>query len=437
MQEENNLVFDRHILICVGNGNNLLLEQRFLDELEYVKKNFCGVLLNSIDEIKKRRNLSSNADIYICGDIESSIDRLKNLSTTLGNQIKIVDEISNSFERGKLISDTIQVITLGQVPINIFNVGVYFRNVFDSDLFQAISNEHQFQRLTDSNKPQHAYRTGIYISKVEPLSEDPETLTFHLLRCSSNLSGPTDNIRASDEVVIDKVNALGERFFQSKTQFNHVLAQVYSNTVSFTDEGVAKEKKAKIKAHSDKTKDMPGNALMAFCSFYQNFDGSDFVDLKERQSKRYPSDLFNYTYGNHNETVLTKLRFALKDDVEDRSWVDKFDLVLYPNSVFIMSLKSNRLYTHGIVPSGCPVDKLPTRMGYVIRCSDRKAVFKDQKTWILSHDRKRLEALSMTIPKQIQRLKELYYEENTTSRRISYEHFNFSLNEGDYQRPFV
>ena len=53
----------------------------------------------------------------------------------------------------------------GQVPINIYNIGVYLRNYFDSnDYFDSLSKEHEFQVLTESNKQTNAFRKGIYLT---------------------------------------------------------------------------------------------------------------------------------------------------------------------------------------------------------------------------------------------------------------------------------
>lgn len=63
-----------------------------------------------------------------------------------------------------------------------------------------------------------------------------------------------------------------------------------------------------------------------------------------------------------------------------------FDITLYPNSVFVMSLDMNRLYTHEIIPSILPIDRIPTRMGYVIRCSKTNAIFKNEQTYIINEN---------------------------------------------------
>jgi hypothetical protein len=51
-----------------------------------------------------------------------------------------------------------------------------------------------------------------------------------------------------------------------------------------------------------------------------------------------------------------------------------------------MSLEMNRLYTHEISPSHLPMDLIPLRLGYVIRCSKTKAIYKDNKTYIFNND---------------------------------------------------
>jgi hypothetical protein len=64
--------------------------------------------------------------------------------------------------------------------------------------------EHQFQHLTESNKPGTAFRKGIYITNVTTTEND--TLEFNLLRCSSNLDGSTDNFRDTDNHIIKEIN---------------------------------------------------------------------------------------------------------------------------------------------------------------------------------------------------------------------------------------
>ena len=123
---------------------------------------------------------------------------------------------------------------------------------------------------------------------------------------------------------------------------------------------------------------------------------------------------------NGNTSVLTRLRFRLKSDVSniDNKYTPQFDIILYPNSLFLMSLITNRIYTHEIVPSGLPIDKIPTRMGYVIRCSNTLATRKDRRTY-LNKGNKLIE-MEEHDEEGITRLKNLYYRENMTSEKIVY-----------------
>ena len=72
-----------------------------------------------------------------------------------------------------------------------------------------------------------------------------------------------------------------------------------------------------------------------------------------------------------------------------------------------MSLNTNRLYTHESIPSTLPVDNIPTRLGYVIRCSTTKAVFKEGQTFVVNGDKHiKLEEATTENRKE---LKEKYY----------------------------
>ena len=184
-----------------------------------------------------------------------------------------------------------------------------------------ISTEHKFQLLTESNKPSKSFRTGLYLTKVQ--KKDSE-IDFNLLRCSTNFNGPTENFKKIDEEIVDKVNNISRYFFKDSHSLNHVLAQIYENVKN--DNG--KEKKAKIKEHSDKTKDMPTNGLIAFCTFYKDLsqNPSRIVDIS--QKSKDPLKI--------SDSVLTQIRFRLKKCVSDNNLKD-FNVILYPNSVFILT----------------------------------------------------------------------------------------------------
>jgi hypothetical protein len=326
-----------------------------------------------------------------------------------------------------------------KIPISIHNVGIYFREFFDNkQYYESIVNEHELQDLGIHGKDGSSHRKGIYISNVNESKENDDEIDFNLLRCSTNLSGPTDNFRKTDCDIISKVQNVVDLYFHDQPKLNHVLAQTYHNSVNI----IGKEFKAKISRHSDKTKDMPKNAVIAFCTFYKDFnpDGNCFNRSVLPQANRNPNtdDTFDYRY-KHNTTVLTKLRFRLKEEVTDINLTNQFDITLYPNSVFIMSLHMNRLYTHEIIPSTLPVDKVPTRMGYIIRCSNTDAVYskKEKQSYIIKSSGERI-PLTEPTEEGIKKLKDLYYQENMTIKHTDYtDKFFFSMNTGDYLQPML
>lgn len=115
--------------------------------------------------------------------------------------------------------------------------------------------------------------------------------------------------------------------------------------------------------------------------------------------------------------------------VTDPTLVKEFSVTLYPNSVFFIPLSTNRLYTHEIKPSVLPIDKIPVRMGYVIRCSKTVATAKEDGIYI--------DDIKMTpiTEKDTSELRTLYLKENSTDDMIDYGDIYFSMNEGDYLAP--
>lgn len=427
---ETSILSDKHILFCFTEATDL--NALYKIELENIKNNFCGIQLSNVKQFNYINSLSSI--IYLCGAIENNYHLLEFKEN---QTIYVVKELSENFEYN---SGKYMVINIGRVPINIHNVGVYFRNVFDDtkDYFNDISNDHHFQTLTESNKVGNAFRKGLYMSKVE---ETNNVTSFNLLRCSTNLRGPTENFRNTDNEIIDTVNNLSKHFFSDGAMLNHVLAQIYENNIVCNNTKTV-EKKAKIKEHSDKTKDMPRNGLIAFTTFYENtrlpviMNSGNSSNLFNKKSS---SDLFDYCY--NDTSILTRLRFRLKESathefVRPTDKLEKqFDITLYPNSVFLIPLSTNRLYTHEILPSILSINKIPTRMGYVIRCSKTKAVFKDDMTFIEEDDNYiKLEPMTDDDSKKI---KDLYYKENISTDVICYDKIYSSFNDGDYTKPLV
>ncbi|KAL0483423.1 hypothetical protein AKO1_014764 [Acrasis kona] len=410
----------KNLLICFETQ----ISEQDAAEYRYITSNFFGRVEFDFENTEKHAREASL--VFICGDIQEILKH-KAIQTNI-EKIRIIGQLSHNFD-----STSHKSVSNGQIPINIHGVGLYYRKYFDgddSDYFEQIKNAHQFQLLTESTKADVSLRKGIYLSKVDK-DESNDAIHFHLLRCSTNLHGPTDCFRSIDDKVVNAVNEGATPFFNHPAKLNHVLAQIYDN--STTINGVkSKEKKATIKRHSDKTKDMPDNGLIAFTTFYQK----KLIPNSEMNSNKSENHSpFDLLYKN-TTSVLTKLRFVLKGSVQERAGlVEKFDLLLYPNSVFIIPLYTNRIYTHEIVPSSLPVDIIPTRLGYVIRCSNTEAIFKDQKTFLKQEAS--LVELRKPTPQDLEELRCKYREENIYHRVVEYGNVHFSMNDGDYQQPIL
>lgn len=399
---ENKISKDKNALIILNKS------LKINSELQYLIDNFCGSVFYDFN------NDLNNKNIYICGDIS--------LLNEPSYFVNIIKEFSVNYE--KFNSENSKIIGLGEVPIIISNAGVYYRKLFiGENNFDKIKSEHDFQELTESNKESKALRKGIYLSKVtkETTENGNETFHYNLLRCSSNLTGPTDNFRETDIQIINLLNECVQDTFEYQTNLNHALVQIYENKRKNSDS--EKEAKAKIKAHSDKTKDMPKEGLIAFCTFYD--------DSNSGQLKPSETDKFDICY--KQTSALTRLHFKLKKTVEDNSLEKEFSVTLYPNSAFIIPLSTNRLYTHEIRPSVLGVEQIPIRMGYVVRCSNIEAMYTDHQTYIKENG-EYIKLEEMT-PKLQEELRSSYYEENISEKMIEYGKIHFSMNSGDYEKP--
>ncbi|MGE8434734.1 hypothetical protein [Chryseobacterium joostei] len=402
---ENKISKDKNVLVVLQNDNTIN------SELQYLIENFCGLVINNLSDTEIE---FSSKNIYVCGDL--------NFLTEANHFLNIIEEFSVNYENYN--PEKSKIVTLGEVPVIISNAGVYYRKLFVGESnFDQIKSEHDFQELTESNKESKALRKGIYLSKVtkDTAEDGKDAFHYHLLRCSSNLTGPTDNFRSTDTKIINLLNKCVQESFESKTELNHALVQIYENKKKTVDS--EKEVKAKIKAHSDKTKDMPKEGLIAFCTFYD--------DSNTEQLKPSTTDRFDWCY--KQTSALTRLHFKLKKNVEDDSLEKEFSVTLYPNSAFIIPLSTNRLYTHEIKPSVLGVDQIPIRMGYVVRCSNLEAMHTDDQTYIKEND-SYIKLEKMT-PELQEELRNSYYEENISEKMMEYGKIHFSMNSGDYEKP--
>jgi hypothetical protein len=412
---------------------------------------FVGRVFKTVEEFQcQRPNLPRRLCVYISNQLASSFEHDEFTSVFVikdGADLEAVSlqtTLESSPDHEMAQQDTLhelkapdpKVIDVGEVPVSVHGLGILFRRCFGnmgSDVFEAFSTAHQFQSLTLGNNKAMATRSGVYTT---PVRQTDQGIEFSLLRCSSNFTGPTENFRDIDVRVVHKVQELAAPLFKKPIVLNHILAQVYTNTVNVDADGKRSEQKAVIAQHSDKTKDMPiEHTAIAFCTFYENWLAPKFKHLKHalQQSK---SDAFDIVHKG-NVSVLTTLRFRLKQGAENHGnkLPNEFQVVLYPDSCFVIPMSTNRLYTHEIVPSILPVELIPTRMSLVIRGSKRKAVFRDGKTFLIQKQDK-LQELQPPTPTEVARLKKLYAQENATDDIIEYgDDFVFSMNAGDYTKP--
>lgn len=405
-EQEARLLDEGHVLIAPAT-----LEDRGL------VNDFFGSVIDPDTPLPEWPSLARKT-VYLCGDIS----KLSGRHLDAAERVFVVQERSYGYNEDD-IGERWTLVGTGRIPVRVHRAGVYYRRFFDRgvDHFHRISAEHAFQSLTESTKPVKAHRSGIYLTPVEA---DGDDLHFRLLRCSTNLSGPTEGFRATDWLIVDALNREAACLFENQARLNHVLAQIYHNTPAGD---ARKQSKAKISPHADKTKDMPVNGIMAFCTFYDQLD------------KLRPLEKDAFDRGYKNVSGLTKLHFRLKHPDAARpeeGLPAEFSVTLYPSSVFFMPLSTNRLYTHEIRSSTLDAERLPTRMGYVVRCSNREAVHKDGQTYLKNGGD--LVALAPPTPEGMSHLRSLYAEENRSSAFIDYgEELLFSMNEGDYVAPRI
>ncbi|MEU6167003.1 hypothetical protein [Streptomyces tanashiensis] len=400
---------------CIEDASNILVAPSTLQD-HHAIRGFFGSVITPEDLASGAPDLARKT-VYLCGDISGITGRQLDSAA----RVFVIRELSQGYSEGD--GDPWTLVDVGRVPLRVHGAGVYYRRFFalDADHFGRIRAEHAFQSLTESTKPGTARRSGIYLT---PVTQDGDELHFRLLRCSTNLSGPTESFRPTDAGIVEALNHEAATVFRHQAPLNHVLAQIYHNTLATAER---KQSKAKISAHADKTKDMPVNGIMAFCTFYDGLD-----KLKPRAE-----DAFDY--GVKGASALTTLRFRLKEPIEEHDGIalpSQFTLTLHPGSVFFMPLSTNRLYTHEIRPSTLDAASLPTRLGYVVRCSNAEAVHKNGRTFLKVAEE--LVELEPPTPAGMDELRRLYAEENRTSSFIDYgEEFLFSMNTGDYVAPRV
>ena len=165
----------------------LVLYNATHEQLNFLISNFVGTIANNVIPL----NYTNYTYIYLGGDISGIACSIEH---SLEN-IFVIKDLSKNYENYPF-----QTIDIGMVPINVHNVGVLFPRCFGPNNFQKISQEHRFQSLTESTKETNAFRKGIYLTNVKETGLGTE---FNLLRCSTNLDGPTENFTKTDQEIVN------------------------------------------------------------------------------------------------------------------------------------------------------------------------------------------------------------------------------------------
>jgi hypothetical protein len=228
----------------------------FTDDADFFPEhisNFCGKTLNA--RLNDSWTWESNVHYWICGDIDFILSKCQDNTfdkrniTIVKQQSGAISTTESPFPDNKY--DGYQVCTILEIPQIIHDVCVCFQNVFSTlnrdSIFADIVDAHTFHSLTESNKPSNAFRKGVYLTKVEKCADGMfDSYSYHLLRCSSNLGGGSENLQTVDNDIINIANNAVKQCFdniQTDNVLNHVLAQIYYNT---TDEN-GKDKRRKSK----------------------------------------------------------------------------------------------------------------------------------------------------------------------------------------------
>jgi len=126
-EKECTMLTDKHVLVCLDEDLTDL-NPKLIRELEYIKKNFCGLVYSNITDLNNliRTSDVSDRSFYLC--CGSHCCALKTMKT---NQIFIIRELIDS--RTDPQPSGYKLISIGQVPLNVHNQGVFFKNFFDSD----------------------------------------------------------------------------------------------------------------------------------------------------------------------------------------------------------------------------------------------------------------------------------------------------------------
>lgn len=127
---ENTLNLESNLLLCIE------IDSDKLDWSEYttLKKQFCGRVVDvPYDDIAVMDlvETGSKGGMYACGNIGILFE----LGRDVLEKVSVVEELSWNV----IGSDHVRYATLGEVPINVHNVGVYYRDCLGSEYFGELA----------------------------------------------------------------------------------------------------------------------------------------------------------------------------------------------------------------------------------------------------------------------------------------------------------
>ena len=159
-------------------SNNILLLFSEPPDDVFVES-FCGEV-HRLDELTETLPDLSQRTVFLYGNL-SEIEGVRNQLAGASRVCVIRGAVTRQWIDSENRQQGWGVVDVGQVPMLVHGVGVYYRQFFcpNGDYFRRIQSEHEFQSLTESNKPGTAHRTGTYLTPVERLEDG---YRFRLLR---------------------------------------------------------------------------------------------------------------------------------------------------------------------------------------------------------------------------------------------------------------
>ena len=186
--EENTIINTSNILLC----KNLDIFNKNI-EIQY----FLGVILFEIFDFEELKNKR----IYFCGDVKKNLNLLQKFSN-----INIIYELSTNFDN--YIKDSYTFISIHKIPLNIHNVGVFYKSLFSNkNYFEKIQQEHNF----------------------------------------------TNNLKNIDYEIINIINNEIKYNFTQSIELNNIFIQTYNTNMDYFNKNINIEE----------------NGVIVFCTFYE------------------------------------------------------------------------------------------------------------------------------------------------------------------------